>query len=81
MDRGGPLVFKMWSVGWRSDGLDAVPVRAGERFNLSPRFLIGQLEFTRTPSAGPFCIRDPEKYKNQPAVHTVGILSLGKIAS
>jgi hypothetical protein len=47
MDRGGPLVFKMWSVGWRSDSLDAVPVRAagggGEIFNLSPRFLIEHL--------------------------------------
>jgi hypothetical protein len=28
MDRGGPLVFKMWIVGLRTVGQDTIPVRS-----------------------------------------------------
>jgi hypothetical protein len=59
-----------------SKGRGWIPVRTGGRFNLSPRFLIGRLEFTRTSSAGPFCIRDPVVTWKQPAILIWGALCL-----
>jgi hypothetical protein len=48
---GGPLIFKMWIVGWRSIGQDSIPVHVLRRSNLSPRFRIGRLRIIDTPSA------------------------------
>jgi hypothetical protein len=68
MNRGRPLVFKMWSVGWRSDGQEMVPVRNESGSNLHHSFAIVRPRSVDTPSAWCFYRRNLMKLGNEPAV-------------
>jgi hypothetical protein len=66
MDWGGSLVFKIWIVGWRSDGQDSIPVRIIIRADLDRSVVIGWPTGSDTLSVATFTKEPSTKVEINP---------------